>query len=67
MNYPNQVLLADGLLALHERRALCLEQLRQGHTMTDLGVPVCPVLRRDVAFERWDEAPIQVQLAHQWY
>jgi Reverse transcriptase (RNA-dependent DNA polymerase) len=67
MNYPNQALLADGLLALHERRALCMEQLRQGQFMTDLDEPVCPVLRRQVAFESWYEAPIEVKLAHQWY
>jgi hypothetical protein len=67
MNYPNQVLLADALQALHDRRASCLEQLRQGVVMADLGLPVCPSLRRVVAFENYDDAPLQVQLAHHWY
>lgn len=67
MNFHNQALLADALQALHDRRALCLERLGQGEVMTDLGLPVCPSLRRLVAWENFEEAPIQLQLAHQWY
>jgi hypothetical protein len=68
MNYPDQVLLADALYALQRRRLQCLDQARRGILDTrDMEMPVDPVLRRQVAFEAYDEAPAAVKLQHQWY
>jgi hypothetical protein len=66
MNYLDQVLLADALFALHQRRTLCLEQLQQ-ENLAHLPVTVCPSSRRHVSWEKFYEAPPHVKLAHNWY
>jgi hypothetical protein len=67
MTYRDQVLLAEALHALHERRALCLEQLRQGQLQEDLGLPVDPCTRREQAVARYLAAPVHIQQSHDWY
>jgi hypothetical protein len=68
MNYHDQVLLADALLALQQRRAGCLELARNGRLDTrDLDLPDDWHMRREVAWEAYDDAPHAEQLQHVWY